>query len=75
MDEKVIELLGKVVEQNAVVIRQNAELLAFLEKRDAGVPELVALRIESQKLELEAAKQKTNQTRLEHAALVSRPTS
>jgi hypothetical protein len=40
MDEQVLELLAKVVQQNAELIRQNGEFIEFIQKRDADVAEL-----------------------------------
>jgi hypothetical protein len=47
MDDKVIELLGVVVQQNAELIRQNREFIDFIQKRDASVAELQLANLEA----------------------------
>lgn len=56
MDEKIVELLGKVVEQNAKMLEHNQRVLGFLEKRDAAVAERTALDVEHLKLLIEREK-------------------
>ena len=47
MDEKVVELLSVVVQQNAELIRQNREFIDFIQKRDAAVADLQQANLDS----------------------------
>lgn len=46
MNEKILELLGKIVEQNEKVLEQNHQFISFLERRDALVAERTKLEVE-----------------------------
>jgi dTDP-D-glucose 4,6-dehydratase len=57
MNEEIVKLLEKVVEQNAKVLEQNHRFIDFLESRDGRLAERVDLEIEKLKDEVARTKQ------------------